>query len=73
MGVTLDKIDKDILRHLFRVNCRASYRSLARKFGLSPNTAKNRVAKMIEQGVILKFQVSLNAEMTGLELGTYLH
>ncbi|MHA2143385.1 MAG: winged helix-turn-helix transcriptional regulator [Candidatus Thorarchaeota archaeon] len=64
----MDKIDKDILRELFRYNCRASYRSLARKFGLSPNTVKNRVTKMINQGVILKFQVSLNNEMTGLEL-----
>lgn len=68
MGVTLDKIGKDILRELFRGNCRASYRSLARKVNLSPNAVKNRVTKMIEQGVILKFQVSLNYEMTGIEL-----
>jgi DNA-binding Lrp family transcriptional regulator len=68
MGVTLDRIDKEILRDLFRFNCRASYRSLASKFGLSPNAVKNRVTKMIDQGVIRKFQVSLNHEMTGMEL-----
>jgi DNA-binding Lrp family transcriptional regulator len=68
MGVILDKMDKDILRELFRNNCRASYRSLARKFSLSPNAVKNRVTKMIEQGVIIKFQIYLTYEMTGIEM-----
>ena len=63
----MDKIDKAILRELNQVNCRASYRSLARKFGLSPNTVKNRVTKMIEQGVILKFCVSYIWEQLGYE------
>jgi len=56
IGFTLDKKDKAILRELF-VNCRASYRSLAKKFGLSPNTIKNRISKMSEKGVIRKFQI----------------
>lgn len=64
----MDKIGKDILRELFRFNCRASYRSLARKFNLSPNTIKNRITKMIEDGVIVKFQISLTHEMTGIEV-----
>ncbi|MFX1369698.1 MAG: winged helix-turn-helix transcriptional regulator [Promethearchaeota archaeon] len=52
----MDKKDKAILRHLF-MNCRASYRSLAKKFNLSPNTIKNRISKMCELGVIRKFQI----------------
>ncbi|MFX1367867.1 MAG: winged helix-turn-helix transcriptional regulator [Promethearchaeota archaeon] len=60
-------MDKDLLRELFRVNCRASYRSLSRKFRLSPNAVKHRIKKMIDQGVILKFQISLTHEMTGIE------
>jgi DNA-binding Lrp family transcriptional regulator len=67
-GVILDRIDKDILREFFMVNCRASYRSLGRKFGLSPNAVKNRVTKMIDDGVILKFQISLTHEMVGTEM-----
>jgi DNA-binding Lrp family transcriptional regulator len=66
-GVILDRIDKGILRELAMFNCRASYRSLARKFNLSPNAIKNRVTKMIEDGVIIKFYVRLVNEITGIE------
>ncbi|MHA2385923.1 MAG: winged helix-turn-helix transcriptional regulator, partial [Candidatus Thorarchaeota archaeon] len=66
-GVILDRIDKAILRELTLFNCRASYRSLAKKFDLSPNTIKYRITKMIEQGVIRKFRIHLSNETTGLE------
>ncbi len=64
----MDKIDRAIIREFVNVSCRTSYRSLARKFGLSPNAIKNRVEKLVELGVILEFQVFLASEVAGYEV-----
>jgi Lrp/AsnC family leucine-responsive transcriptional regulator len=64
MVVTLDSIDMAILRELLR-NCRVSYRAIARKTGLSPNAAKNRVEKIIESGAITRFVVKLKTKAAG--------
>ncbi|MHA2385942.1 MAG: winged helix-turn-helix transcriptional regulator [Candidatus Thorarchaeota archaeon] len=64
MVVTLDKIDMAILRELLR-NCRASYRAIARKTGLSPNAARNRVAKLTETAIITRFVVKLKTKAAG--------
>ena len=53
----MDKIDKAILRELQYVSCRSSYRSIGKKIGLSPNTVKYRIEKLIETGVIIRFYV----------------
>jgi DNA-binding Lrp family transcriptional regulator len=60
--VTLDSIDKAILQYL-DANCRISYRALARKTGLSPNAAKYRIARLIDEGVIFRFVVEYTLEM----------
>jgi DNA-binding Lrp family transcriptional regulator len=62
--VILDKIDMTILREML-TNCRASYREIARKTGLSPNAVKNRVEKIIEAGAITRFVVRLKTESSG--------
>ncbi|UCE10975.1 MAG: winged helix-turn-helix transcriptional regulator [Candidatus Thorarchaeota archaeon] len=67
MGGTLDRIDKAILREFMFVNCRVSYRSLAKKVGLSPNAAKYRVKKLVDNGTIIKFAVGLTTEMLGAD------
>ncbi len=64
MWVTLDKIDMTILREMM-ANCRTSYRAIARKTGLSPNAAKNRVVKLVEGGAITRFVVRLKTEAAG--------
>jgi DNA-binding Lrp family transcriptional regulator len=61
-GVALDEIDVAILREM-NTNCRASYRALARKTGLSPNAIKHRLAKLIDDGVITRFAIKLAVTM----------
>ncbi|NHI83742.1 MAG: AsnC family transcriptional regulator [Candidatus Thorarchaeota archaeon] len=60
----MDRIDKKILSNLC-TNCRVSYESLARETGLSPNAVKNRVAGLIDTGVVAKFFVALDREVIG--------
>ncbi len=64
MVITLDKIDMAILREML-ANCRASYRAIARRTGLSPNAAKNRVENLIEGGAITRFVVKLDTKAAG--------
>ncbi|MHA2143590.1 MAG: winged helix-turn-helix transcriptional regulator [Candidatus Thorarchaeota archaeon] len=66
MVVTLDKIDMTILREM-DANCRASYRAIARKTGLSPNAVKNRLTKLIEGGVITDFLITLTYETADVD------
>lgn len=66
MGL-LDNIDIDILRKL-QENCRASYRDIANKLGLSIGTIHNRIKRMKDLGIIKGFSVVLDSEKMGYEL-----
>ena len=66
MVVTLDSIDMMVLKEML-TNCRASYRALSRKTGLSPNAVKNRVTRLIEAGVLADFTVKLSIETADAE------
>lgn len=44
-----------------------SYQALAQKYGLSPNTIKNRIKRLREQQVLRKSVVVLSREMLGVE------
>ena len=46
----LDKIDLDIVRELY--DGRTPYKNVAEKIGLTTNTVRNRVNKMLENGVL---------------------
>jgi DNA-binding Lrp family transcriptional regulator len=59
---SLDEIDMAILREM-NTNCRASYRDLARKTGLSPNAARNRITRLLDEGVITRFAIKLSVAM----------
>ncbi|MFX0211391.1 MAG: winged helix-turn-helix transcriptional regulator [Candidatus Hodarchaeota archaeon] len=58
----MDELDKKILVTLFQ-NCRTAYRVIAQFNGVSTNTIKKRVKKLIDMGVIADFIVDLSLEM----------
>ncbi len=60
----LDLIDKRIIVELL-YNSRLSYRVLARYFGLTIKSIRKRIAKLIEQGVIGRFYLTLNRTACG--------
>ncbi|MFW9943819.1 MAG: winged helix-turn-helix transcriptional regulator [Candidatus Sifarchaeia archaeon] len=63
----MDEIDKRIILQLDD-NCRTSYESMARKFGMTANAIKKRVSRLLEDGLISRFIVGLSLEMIGAEL-----
>ncbi|MEM2177758.1 MAG: Lrp/AsnC family transcriptional regulator [Candidatus Methanomethylicaceae archaeon] len=63
----LDSIDINILREL-QENCRASYRDIANKLGISIGTIHNRIKRMKDLGIIKGFSVILDSEKMGYEL-----
>ena len=62
----LDPLDWALLCQLSG-NGRMSYQSLARKLGVSPNTVKNRINRLLKQNVIIGFGVMVSMEMLGAE------
>lgn len=66
MWFFLDLIDRRLVFEL-SANCRATYRALAKSLNLSPNAIKNRIANLVERGVILRFTVGLTPIMMDAE------
>jgi DNA-binding Lrp family transcriptional regulator len=62
----LDPLDWAFIRELSG-DARMSYQALARRFSVSPNTVKNRISKLVKQGVIRGFGVIVSMEMLGAE------
>lgn len=58
----MDELDARILEALI-TNPRISYRSIARKLGISPSTVARRVKLMMERGYIKGFAVLLNPDL----------
>ncbi|MFS4418678.1 Lrp/AsnC family transcriptional regulator [Maribacter sp. 2307ULW6-5] len=67
----LDPIDSRILTEL-ETNARISFADLARKINLSPSAVRERVQKMEELGVILKYSVQRNNKMLGYDLEAFI-
>lgn len=63
----MDEIDKRIILELDE-NCRTSYESMARKFGMTANAIKKRVSRLLDSGLIVRFMVGLTLEMVNAEL-----
>ena len=59
MGFDYDEKDMKILR-LLSENSRLSFRQLASKAGLHPNTVISRIKRMEEAGVIEKYTLKMN-------------
>jgi len=63
----LDRKDLNIMRMLL-INGRASYKSIGDELGLSSNTVKARVMKMIDEGAIVRFFANIKLEAFGYDL-----
>ena len=59
---TLDLLDKALFQELSN-NCRVSFTELSKKYDVSVNTIKNRVEDMLEQGLIVSFDVQLKLSL----------
>jgi DNA-binding Lrp family transcriptional regulator len=64
MRINLDRIDLEILKILIN-NSRASITEIADKLELSRPTVRHRIKKLRETGVIKKFTVLLNENLSG--------
>jgi DNA-binding Lrp family transcriptional regulator len=67
----VDNIDLHIIRLLGR-NSRTPYRNIASAVGITPNAAKERINKMISNGVIRSFGVLINPAIFGHEKECFL-
>lgn len=67
MSISLDRIDKHILR-LMQANARISNLELADQVGLSPTPCSRRVKQLEKLGLIKGHVTLLNAEALGLDL-----
>lgn len=66
----MDKIDKDIIRLLTK-NGRISYVEIGKQLELSRVAVRERVSKLVEEGVIEQFTVIVNSEKFGKEVSAF--
>jgi len=62
----IDAIDLKIIRYLSR-DCRASYRDISSVISITPNAIKERINKMVCNGIIQNFIVNVNPALFGYE------
>lgn len=67
----LDSIDSHILRRLAQ-NSRISYTDLAKEVGLSGVAVKERIDRLVNQGIIEQFSIVISAEKLGKKISAYL-
>ncbi|MCM3203081.1 Lrp/AsnC family transcriptional regulator [Paenibacillus illinoisensis] len=67
----LDSIDSHILRRLAQ-NSRISYTELAKEVGLSGVAVKERIDRLVNQGIIEQFSIVISAEKLGKKISAYL-
>jgi DNA-binding Lrp family transcriptional regulator len=65
--VNIDEVDRKILGELMR-DCRRSYRSIARRAGVSVGTALNRIRRLEKVGIIRGYSALLDHEKLGYQL-----
>ena len=63
----IDDVDRRILSELLR-DCRRSYRSLARRAGISVGTVLSRIRRLEKAGVIKGYSALLDHEKLGYQL-----
>src|SRR6185437_13840521 len=57
---------------LLSINCRVSYRKISQHVNLTPNAVKNRINKMISNGIIKNFVVRVNPAILGYDKECFL-
>ncbi|MNO63235.1 HTH-type transcriptional regulator LrpC [compost metagenome] len=67
----LDPIDNHILERLTQ-NSRISYTDLAKEVNLSSVAVKDRIDRLVNQGIIEQFSIVINAEKLGKRISAYL-
>ncbi len=60
MALVLDEIDKGIIERLKR-DSRISYRELGKELGIAEGTARKRLRRLVENGVIKRFTIEVGA------------
>ncbi|HXT85087.1 MAG TPA: winged helix-turn-helix transcriptional regulator [Verrucomicrobiae bacterium] len=60
----IDKQDLMIIG-LLSINCRVSYRKISQHVNLTPNAVKNRINKMISNGIIKNIVIRVNPAILG--------
>lgn len=63
----IDDVDRKILSELLR-DCRRSYRSLARRAGISVGTVLSRIRRLEKAGIIKGYSALLDHEKLGYQL-----
>ena len=63
----IDDVDRKVLTELLR-DCRRSYRSIARRAGISVGTVLTRIRRLEEAGVIKGYSAVLDHEKLGYQL-----
>jgi len=61
MSLRIDEVDAQIIE-LLRLNGRMLYKDIAKSVGVSIPTAKSRVKRLVELGVIKRFTIALDHE-----------
>jgi len=67
----LDELDKKILDHLEK-DSRVSYTALAKKLDISDVAIKKRIDKLIDNGVIERFSISIDNKKLGMPLKAFI-
>ncbi|AIQ74930.1 MULTISPECIES: Lrp/AsnC family transcriptional regulator [Paenibacillus] len=67
----LDPIDNHILMRLAQ-NSRISYTDLAKEVSLSSVAVKDRIDRLVNQGIIEQFSIVISAEKLGKKISAYL-
>lgn len=71
LGIRLDKTDIRILK-LLANDSRISYAEIAREVHLSRMAVRERVMKMLEEGIVQRFTVQINSKKVGLNTPVFL-
>ncbi len=63
----MDRKDLNIMRRLL-INGRASHQSISKELGLSSNTVKTRIGRMMKEGAIEDFHTTVKVEAFGYDI-----
>ena len=67
----IDETDQQILK-ILEQDCRISYRQLGQKIGIEESTARKRVVRLKEKGVIERFTIDVNEATLGRTITAFI-
>jgi Lrp/AsnC family transcriptional regulator for asnA, asnC and gidA len=66
--IDMDELDKSILK-LLQKDARLSFAEIGRELGIAETTARFRINRLVETGIITRFAAMLDPEKIGLKFG----